>query len=161
MTTCPCGSGQMLAACCTPYIDGTPALTAEILMRSRYTAHTLGNGQYLKDTLSIEQQADFDVAEFEASADKTQWLGLEIRKTEKGGEKDETGTVEFVARYKEPGTGAVVHHELSYFKRENNRWVFADCTMNPKGEQRRVEKVGRNDPCTCGSGKKFKKCCGA
>ena len=21
-------------------------------------------------------------------------------------------------------------------------------------------KVGRNDPCTCGSGKKFKKCCG-
>ena len=23
------------------------------------------------------------------------------------------------------------------------------------------EKVGRNDPCLCGSGKKFKKCCGA
>ena len=22
------------------------------------------------------------------------------------------------------------------------------------------KKVGRNDPCTCGSGKKFKKCCG-
>ena len=22
-----------------------------------------------------------------------------------------------------------------------------------------VAKVGRNDPCTCGSGKKFKKCC--
>ena len=21
-------------------------------------------------------------------------------------------------------------------------------------------KVGRNDPCTCGSGKKYKKCCG-
>jgi len=21
-------------------------------------------------------------------------------------------------------------------------------------------KIGRNDPCTCGSGKKFKKCCG-
>jgi preprotein translocase subunit SecA len=25
---------------------------------------------------------------------------------------------------------------------------------------RRSKKVGRNDPCTCGSGKKFKKCCG-
>ncbi len=25
----------------------------------------------------------------------------------------------------------------------------------------KVEKVGRNDPCPCGSGKKFKKCCGA
>jgi len=27
--------------------------------------------------------------------------------------------------------------------------------------QAKVEKVGRNDPCPCGSGKKFKKCCGA
>ena len=25
----------------------------------------------------------------------------------------------------------------------------------------RSEKIGRNDPCTCGSGKKYKKCCGA
>jgi len=22
------------------------------------------------------------------------------------------------------------------------------------------EKIGRNDPCPCGSGKKYKKCCG-
>jgi len=29
-------------------------------------------------------------------------------------------------------------------------------------QQRRVgEKIGRNDPCPCGSGKKYKKCCGA
>ena len=27
--------------------------------------------------------------------------------------------------------------------------------------QRRVKKVGPNDPCPCGSGKKYKKCCGA
>ncbi|HJZ13258.1 MAG TPA: SEC-C metal-binding domain-containing protein [Acidobacteriota bacterium] len=26
---------------------------------------------------------------------------------------------------------------------------------------RNGEKVGRNDPCPCGSGKKYKKCCGA
>ena len=26
---------------------------------------------------------------------------------------------------------------------------------------KRAEKVGRNDPCPCGSGKKYKKCCGA
>ena len=31
-----------------------------------------------------------------------------------------------------------------------------------KGQPVRVEqKVGRNDPCPCGSGKKYKKCCGA
>jgi preprotein translocase subunit SecA len=26
--------------------------------------------------------------------------------------------------------------------------------------RRSLEKVGRNDPCSCGSGRKFKKCCG-
>ncbi|MEX2438204.1 MAG: preprotein translocase subunit SecA [Candidatus Babeliales bacterium] len=32
----------------------------------------------------------------------------------------------------------------------------------PKGEpiKRDEDKIGRNDPCTCGSGKKYKKCCG-
>ncbi len=31
----------------------------------------------------------------------------------------------------------------------------------PRPLQREEPKVGRNDPCPCGSGKKFKKCCGA
>jgi len=31
----------------------------------------------------------------------------------------------------------------------------------PGGQQRKNQKVGRNDPCPCGSGKKYKKCCGA
>jgi preprotein translocase subunit SecA len=31
----------------------------------------------------------------------------------------------------------------------------------PQVRQRKVDKVGRNDPCPCGSGKKYKKCCGA
>jgi preprotein translocase subunit SecA len=35
----------------------------------------------------------------------------------------------------------------------------------PPGEKQKTvvregEKVGRNDPCPCGSGKKYKKCCG-
>lgn len=29
------------------------------------------------------------------------------------------------------------------------------------GEAPKTAKVGRNDPCPCGSGKKYKKCCGA
>jgi preprotein translocase subunit SecA len=36
--------------------------------------------------------------------------------------------------------------------------------MAPVVEQRRVdeaEQIGRNDPCWCGSGRKFKKCHGA
>jgi len=31
----------------------------------------------------------------------------------------------------------------------------------PKKKAVLAEKVGRNDPCPCGSGKKYKKCCGA
>ncbi len=161
MTDCPCGSDKPLSECCGLYHDGTPAPTALALMRSRYSAFALGKGQYLYDTLSEDQKADFDIKEFEESAGQTKWLGLEIRKTEAGGENDDTGTVEFVARYKNQG-GPVVHHERALFGRdESGKWIFTDCVMNPKEAQRRVEKVGRNDPCPCGSGKKYKKCCGA
>ena len=31
----------------------------------------------------------------------------------------------------------------------------------PEASKRDAPKVGRNDPCVCGSGKKYKKCCGA
>ncbi|MEK6538480.1 MAG: SEC-C metal-binding domain-containing protein [Nitrospirota bacterium] len=37
-----------------------------------------------------------------------------------------------------------------------NRGVPAQATPAHK-----AEKVGRNDPCSCGSGKKYKKCHGA
>ena len=32
--------------------------------------------------------------------------------------------------------------------------------LNPPEPQRAESKTGRNEPCPCGSGKKFKKCCG-
>ena len=129
-------------------------------MRSRYSAFVLGLGQYLYDTLAPNQREDFDIEEFNASHGNSKWLGLEIRKTSGGLEEDETGTVEFVARYK-IDKDIIAHHELAMFKRDGKDWLFSDCVMNPKEEQRTVIKVGRNDPCPCGSGKKYKKCCGA
>jgi preprotein translocase subunit SecA len=33
-------------------------------------------------------------------------------------------------------------------------------TTSQAPTKREVKKIGRNDPCTCGSGKKYKKCCG-
>ena len=45
---------------------------------------------------------------------------------------------------------------------ENNAY-FGDPFMGIQKEmpyQREAPKVGRNDPCPCGSGKKYKKCCG-
>ncbi|NQV60960.1 MAG: YchJ family protein [Alphaproteobacteria bacterium] len=160
MSECPCGSAKPLDACCGPYIDGALAPTAEATMRSRYSAHVLGNADYLVATLSNDQRADYDKEETEQSFAGTKWLGLEIRKTKLGGEADETGEVEFVARYR-TGKQLTAHHELSFFTREEGRWVFAGCEMNPKAPTVRVEKIGRNAPCPCGSGKKYKKCCGA
>ncbi len=159
MKSCPCGSDRDFEACCGQYFDTLAAPTAEALMRSRYTAHVLGKVQYLADTLSSKQRADFDLAEFEKGFGNVTWTGLEIRATTDGSENDAIGTVEFVARCRDKD-GPGIHHELSSFIREKGLWVFDDAVPNPKQATRQVQKVGRNEPCLCGSGKKYKKCCG-
>ena len=159
MNSCPCVSGRTLEACCGQYFESLSAPTAVALMRSRYTAHVLGKSQYLADTLSTKQRADFDIAELEDAFGQVTWTGLEIRATADGGVDDEAGTVEFVARCRDKD-GPGIHHELSSFVREEGRWVFDDAVPNPKPATRQGQKVGRNEPCPCGSGKKFKKCCG-
>jgi SEC-C motif-containing protein len=160
MTSCPCGSGQELDDCCGAIIAGVPAPTAEVLMRSRYTAFALGNMDYLSDTLAPEARADFDPVESGSTAKDSVWQGLEVRAVTDGGADDATGSVEFVARFRLRGEQRA-HHELASFRREQGRWVCSGGQMNPKGPPRQVDKVGRNDPCPCGSGKKYKKCCGA
>lgn len=160
MTLCPCNSEIDFDACCGPILDGTTkALTAEALMRSRYTAHVKGNFDHVANTHAPEIQSTYNTSTAKAQSKNTEWVGLEIRETKGGGENDETGTVLFVAKFMENGE-LNIHRELSDFRRENGEWVYVDGKINPQGEPRRVQKVGRNEPCVCGSGKKFKKCCG-
>lgn len=162
MSTCPCGSGRPLADCCAPRIDGTrPAETAEALMRARYTAFTQVAVDFLHDTIHPSKRADFDKAKIRKWAANSEWQGLEIRRTEAGGPDDAEGVVEFVASYMEKGRRER-HHEIAQFRRVEGRWTFYDGEP-PKPEQfrRPGPKVGRNDPCPCGSGRKHKKCCGA
>lgn len=159
MSNCPCGSGKALDACCGPYVNGTaPAPTAEALMRSRFTAYALGDVAYLHATLSKAEQGDEEMSADDIKS--TQWQRLEIRATEAGLEADDRGMVEFVAHYKTGGTQHA-HHERSTFCREDGRWVYESGIINPKSAPVTSTKVGRNDPCPCGSGKKYKKCCGA
>ncbi|MQX37718.1 YchJ family protein [Roseospira navarrensis] len=161
MESCPCGSGLDVEACCAPVIAGaTPAATAEALMRSRYTAYARGDIDYLMKTLAPESRADFDPIEAQGVAADSVWTGLEIRETTGGGESDDTGTVEYVARLKYRNTPRM-HHERATFRREDGRWYCTGGEVNPKQPPRRVVSVGRNEPCPCGSGKKYKKCCGA
>ncbi|MEI6558310.1 MAG: YchJ family protein [Rhodospirillaceae bacterium] len=158
-TDCPCGSGRTLEACCAPYLGGTaPAPTAEALMRSRYSAFATGNIDYIEQTLLPETRADFDRKHITEWAGNSTWLGLEVRSTEAGGPDDQEGRVEFVARFALSGHQHA-HHEQSRFVRRDGRWWYVDgdiVTPRP----RTVVKIGRNDPCSCGSGKKYKKCCG-
>lgn len=161
MDLCPCGSGNNYADCCEPYIRGTQsAPTAEALMRSRYAAYVKTEIDYIYETTHERQRDKFNRKESEAWSRKTDWYSLEIRNTEAGGADDQTGEVEFIARYRNKGKMAQ-HHEVAEFKKEGDQWFFYDGHA-PKYEQvkRNGTKIGRNDPCPCGSGKKYKKCCG-
>lgn len=161
MTTCPCNSGKAFDDCCGPILDGkAKAETAEALMRSRYTAHVMGNFDHVANTHAPEAAGDYNKEAAAAQSKNTEWMGLDITETVAGGPGDDTGTVTFTARFKENGE-LHAHRERSEFRKENGEWLYVDGQINPQIEPRRVDKVGRNDPCPCGSGKKYKKCCGA
>ncbi|NJB69332.1 SEC-C motif-containing protein [Desulfobaculum xiamenense] len=158
---CPCGSGRAYAECCEPHITGaTPAPTAEALMRARYTAFSVGALDYLHDTLSEKKRHLHDPEAVKQWAETSTWLGLEVHGVMGGGENDETGEVDFTATFEQKGVRQQ-HSELSQFHRENGLWVYADGRVRGNPTVRREEpKIGRNDPCPCGSGRKYKKCCG-
>lgn len=173
-TLCPCGSQIDYSECCGLLHDGkAKAKTAEQLMRSRYAAFVKGEVDYLYQTLAPESRKDYDPKATKDWSSSVKWKGLKIVKTEGGGAGDKEGMVEFVATYTKDKQG-LDHHEVSTFRKdENGTWFFIDGDghTHNEGEDhnhhqvqtvvREGPKVGRNDPCTCGSGKKFKKCCGA
>ena len=130
--TCPCGSSLALTECCGPIIAGSPAPSAEAMMRARYTAYTQHN-------------IDFIMASTHP---------------------DRKGLVEFKAHYLIGGVKHH-HHEVSGFVNSDAGWQFRDGEVLHAGPSEKLKpvvnelKIGRNDPCHCGSGKKFKKCHGA
>ncbi|EQC44601.1 hypothetical protein M899_2377 [Bacteriovorax sp. BSW11_IV] len=161
MQHCPCGSEQTFANCCEKYISGKEsAPTAEILMRSRYSAYVTGNIDYIVATHHERDRDALEVNEIKTWSENSKWLGLKIVSTEKGGEKDTEGKVEFIANFDIAGSKQA-HHEMSEFKKVDGKWYFVDGHQVHQSYTRNSPKLGRNDPCSCGSGKKFKKCCGA
>ncbi len=159
---CPCGSGEAYEACCGPVIRGERAArTAEELMRSRYSAYVKHEIDHLHGSLHPGERKDWDPKGTRDWAERAEWHGLEIHATEGGGPDDEEGTVEFTATFTDAGQ-RLEHRELATFRREGGAWYFVDGRTPPgKTYVREAPKVGRNDPCPCGSGKKHKKCCGS
>jgi len=164
MDLCPCESGTPYESCCQPLIEGRQsAPTAEALMRARYTAYARCEIPFLRASLTEEQGADFSEEETRRWAESSEWQGLEIVRKEAGTTDDEMGEVEFVARFREKnGDEEHVHHERALFAKVAGEWLYAGFVPT-KGQtvRRETPKIGRNDPCPCGSGKKYKKCCGA
>jgi SEC-C motif-containing protein len=159
MKSCPCGSGAAYSDCCEPVITGArPAETAEKLMRARYSAYVGVQMDFVFETTHPGHRTGYDHKGTKEWAESADWQGLEIVETKKGGPDDATGEVEFIARFLDKGI-LREHHENAQFKREKGRWLFTDGTM-VKAKPISVTKIGRNDPCTCGSGLKYKKCCG-
>lgn len=155
---CPCGSNKNFDSCCGPYLSGVALPpTAESLMRSRYTAYTRQEDDYLLATWHADTRPASPTPSDDG--DGGIWTGLEVLRTEAGQPGDKTGVVEFIARYEINGIPSQLH-EISEFSHDGKRWFYVDGS----GQQpirRETPKVGRNEPCPCGSGKKFKKCCGA
>jgi len=159
MTICPCGSGKPYSECCEQIISGGhPASTAEQLMRARYSAYTFALMDFIFESTHPDHRQGYDHTGTKTWAESSEWQGLDIISTNKGGVDDSVGEVEFVARFSEKGDTRE-HHEAGQFKRKDGHWYFTEGYMvRPKPLA--VTKVGRNDQCTCGSGLKYKKCCG-
>lgn len=150
-----------LEAYCKPFLSGEKLPpTAVEMMASRYVAYATGAIDYLIETHDPKTRAQTDRKATEDWSKSADWRGLEIIATDKGGPDDDVGHVEFVARY---AVGEVehAHRERSLFRRIDKRWYFIDgkkiAAVSPRSA---APKPGRNDPCLCGSGKKYKKCCG-
>lgn len=82
-SNCPCQSQQTYQDCCGRFhaSEQLPQ-TAEQLMRSRYAAYVLKNVPYIVETTVPRQQALLNVQAIQTWAENTQWLGLQILKTE-------------------------------------------------------------------------------
>jgi SEC-C motif-containing protein len=123
---CPCTSKKPYDRCCGPFHAGAAVPeTAELLMRSRFSAYALGKADYLIATRPEAKRAEENREELANYCKSVQAVGLKIISKEKGGKGDDTGIVTFHASLQANGR-RTLHIETSTFIRENGRWVYVD-----------------------------------
>ena len=108
------------------------------LMISRYEAFVKKDWEYIVKTSTHQTLEDLQ------QPSDIVWLKLDVLDAYED-------RVEFKAYYKEYGRVAVLH-EKSKFIQEDGIWKYESGELFNS-------KIERNEPCPCGSGKKFKKCC--
>ncbi|OEJ41873.1 hypothetical protein AR457_06210 [Streptomyces agglomeratus] len=120
---CPCGL-PAYGECCGRFHSGAAAApTAELLMRSRYSAFVVRDAAYLMrswhpDTRPRSLDLDPDM----------RWQGLDILATTEGSAFHTTGTVTFRAHYTHRGEPGDLH-EQSRFTRHEGAWVYLDAVF--------------------------------
>jgi len=125
---CPCGSGKFFQQCCAPYLSGEQvAPDAQALMRSRYTAYTLEDEEYLQKTWHPRSRPVLNLDQQE----RCKWIGLQIVRHEQQGTN---AVVEFIARYKVNGRAERLH-EVSRFECEDGQWLYVHGDFPEMGQK--------------------------
>lgn len=118
--SCYCGSDLSFEKCCEPILSRKlNATTAEVLMRSRYSAYATHNADFLIATTHSSTRATHSKDEILYWATSNQWQRLEIIRVT-------SNTVEFKAFYFNSSQQLQVHHEHSRFVEENGQWMYVD-----------------------------------
>jgi len=118
VTACPCGRGLDYAECCRPAHEGTAPVTAEALMRSRYSAFARDDVAYVLRTWHPHTRP----ATVEPDPG-LRWVGLDVLESSGGGMVDAEGVVEFRAHYRDHGKPGDML-ERSRFVRHDGQWVY-------------------------------------
>ncbi len=155
---CPCGSNLAFSTCCQPYITHTKIPhSAELLMRSRFSAYATKNGPYIFQTYGIKQQSFHSITDIQSWADECTWLALIIHQSGKS-------TVEFSAYYLHEDNLFELR-EVSKFQLESGQWRYIDGDII---KHKKIAVIKRNELCPCNQyqtswstkkNKKYKHCC--
>lgn len=148
---CPCGSANAYSTCCQLLHNGQPAVSPGQLMRSRYSAYTLGLIDYLVLTTWPAQQPGLDRQAMTDWSHNSRWLGLSVEHESAASEDADRAQVIFTARWADPDGSTQEQRECSEFVKLMQRWYFVTPELTVA--------AGRNEPCPCGSTRKFKQCC--
>ena len=161
---CTCGLSLNFFNCCAEILSGAQiALSPEKLMRARYSAFKLGLVHFLNETDHINWQHDIEDEKVWVQFARQElsvrtWISLTVIDSgvdpmaDKGCRK---GWVHFKAIYKEQGSLGVLEERSEFDEVGVVGWTYT------RGEAKWTPlKLGRNDMCVCGSGRKWKKCCG-
>jgi SEC-C motif-containing protein len=153
---CPCDSQKGYLSCCEPFITGTKCPeTPEALMRSRYTAYTMANIDYIKTTMRGKALIGFQEMDAKRWAKRVHWIKLNVLMSVI--EHASMGYVEFEATFVE-GSRLKSIHEKSEFIGEEGRWYYVGGIHLPTDHAEKI--ISRNTSCPCGSHRKYKNCHG-